>query len=154
MLDQFDIRLLSAIQDNADLTNAELSELVALSGSQCARRLERLRQEGFIEKSVCVLSAKKLGLAVTAYTTISLSSHTEEGNRRLHSFIEDAPEILECYSQTGDADFLIKITVKDLDHLSAFLERMIHKAGGLLSVKSSIMLKTIKKTNSLPLKFE
>ncbi|MFB2605997.1 Lrp/AsnC ligand binding domain-containing protein, partial [Rhizobium phaseoli] len=76
---------------------------------------------------------------------------TEGGNERLHRFIETAPEILECYSQTGDADFLMKVMTRDLDHLSQFLERMIRVTDNLASVKSSIVLKTIKKTTALPL---
>ena len=80
-----------------------------------------------------------------------LNAHTEEGNRQLLRFIEAAPEILECYSQTGDADFLMKIVVRDLDQLSAFVDRMIRSTGGLASIRSAIVLKTIKKTTELPL---
>ncbi|MGO8657918.1 Lrp/AsnC ligand binding domain-containing protein, partial [Rhizobium ruizarguesonis] len=59
--------------------------------------------------------------------------------------------ILECYSQTGDADFLMKVMTRDLEHLSQFLERMIRVTDNLASVKSSIVLKTLKKTTALPL---
>ncbi|MBB3165785.1 DNA-binding Lrp family transcriptional regulator [Rhizobium laguerreae] len=150
-LDLFDVRLLAAIQSNAELTQTELSQVVNLSAAQCSRRLDRLRSEGLIQNVVAILNPEKLGFSVVAHTLVSLRSHTEEGNAQLHRFIETAPEILECYSQTGDADFLMKIVASDLDHLSIFLERMIKATGGLASVTSSIVLRTIKKSTELPL---
>ncbi|WP_431324463.1 Lrp/AsnC family transcriptional regulator [Rhizobium sp. YTU87027] len=150
-LDQFDIRLLAAIQRNAELTQAELSQLVNLSAAQCSRRLDRLRSDGFVQNVVAILNPEKLGFSVVAHTLVSLRAHTEEGNEQLHRFVETAPEILECYSQTGEADFLMKIVASDLDHLSVFLERMIKVAGGLASVRSSIVLRTLKKSTELPL---
>ena len=150
-LDPFDIKLLAAIQKNAELTQIELSQMVNLSPAQCSRRLDRLRGDGLVQNVVAILNPKKLGFAVVAHTLVSLRSHTDEGNAQLHRFIETAPEILECYSQTGDADFLMKIVARDLDHLSVFLERMIKVTGGLASVTSSIVLKTLKKSTELPL---
>lgn len=150
-LDQFDIKLLAAIQKNAEVTQNELSQLVNLSPAQCSRRLERLRGEGLIQHVVAILNPEKLGFSVVAHTLVSLRSHTDEGNNQLHRFIATAPEILECYSQTGDADFLMKIVARDLEHLSLFLERMIKTTGGLASVTSSIVLRTLKKSTELPL---
>lgn len=150
-LDQFDVKLLAAIQKNAELTQVELSQMVNLSAAQCSRRLERLRGDGLVQNVVAILNPEKLGFSVVAHTLVSLRSHTDEGNAQLHRFIETAPEILECYSQTGDADFLMKIVARDLDHLSVFLERMIKVTGGLASVTSSIVLKTLKKSTELPL---
>ena len=150
-LDQFDIKLLAAIQKDAEVTQNELSQLVHLSPAQCSRRLEKLRAEGLIQNVVAILNAEKLGFSVVAHTQVSLRSHTEDGNSQLQRFIEKAPEILECYSQTGDADFLMKVVARDLDHLGKFLERMINTTGGLASVKSSIVLRTLKKSSELPL---
>lgn len=150
-LDQFDIRLLAGLQKNAELTQAELSQLVNLSAAQCSRRLDRLRSEGFVQNVVAILNPEKLGLSVVAHTLVSLRVHTEESNEQLHRFIETSREILECYSQTGEADFLMKIVASDLDHLSVFLERMIKFTGGLASVRSSIVLRTLKKSTELPL---
>lgn len=150
-LDQFDVKLLAAIQKNAELTQIELSQMVNLSPAQCSRRLDRLRGDGLVQNVVAILNPEKLGFSVVAHTLVSLRSHTDEGNAQLHRFIETAPEILECYSQTGDADFLMKIVARDLDHLSVFLERMIKITGGLASVTSSIVLKTLKKSTELPL---
>ncbi|MBB4481843.1 MULTISPECIES: Lrp/AsnC family transcriptional regulator [Rhizobium] len=151
MLDQFDIKLLAALQQDSEVTQSELSQKINLSATQCARRLERLRNEQYIQSVVAILNPAKLGFSVVAHTLVSLRAHTEGGNERLHRFIETAPEILECYSQTGDADFLMKVMTRDLDHLSQFLERMIRVTDNLASVKSSIVLKTIKKTTALPL---
>ena len=150
-LDPFDVRLLAEIQKNAELTQSELSQRVNLSAAQCSRRLEKLRSEGYVQAVVAVLDPQKLGFSVVSHTLVSLRAHTEEENNLLHRFIATTPEILECYAQTGDADFLMKIIVSDLEHLSVLLDRMINVTGGLASVTSSIVLKTLKKSTELPL---
>jgi DNA-binding Lrp family transcriptional regulator len=153
MFDQFDVKLLSLLQRGAEMTHAELSQHVHLSPTQCARRLEKLRKDGYISNLVAVLNPEKLGLRVQAHTLVSLGQHTEEKNEQFRRFIESAPEVLECYAQTGESDLIMKVVATDLDHLGDFLDRMIRISGGLASVKSCIVLKTIKKTNALPLAF-
>lgn len=152
-LDRFDLRLLAALQERGDISHVELSERVHLSPTQCSRRLERLRQQGYIQKIVAILNPELMGLDVVVHILVSLRSHTENGNAHFHKFIVDSPEVIECYSQTGDADFLMKIMTRDLVHLSEFLDRLIAAAGGLASVRSSVVLKTIKKTTELPLQY-
>lgn len=150
-LDIFDIRLLSAIQRDASLSNVVLSEEVHLSPSQCARRLERLRQEGYISGVVASLNPAKLGLNVIAHSLVSLRAHGADSNRALEQFLRESPEVLECYAQTGDADLLMKIVVEDLARLAAFLDRLVVATGGLAILRSSVVLKVLKQSSSFPL---
>lgn len=151
MLDQFDLRLLAAIQVNSRATNADLSKLVNLSPTRCSRRVERLEREGYIEKCVAILNADKLGFEIMAHTLLSVRDHTLEGNETIARIIANSPEILECFAQTGEYDLLLKIVARDLPHLNIILEKLINATGGVAAMKSSIVLKTIKRTVALPI---
>lgn len=149
-LDPFDVRLLRTIQRDGDLTNAQLSAQVHLSPSQCARRLDRLRQAGFIERTVTVLNRDRLGLSILAYVLVSLREHEQAQNEAFRRFVIAAPEVLECHMQTGDIDLILKVALRDLDAFAEFLDRLIAATGGLAALKSSIVLRSIKSGNELP----
>jgi len=149
-LDRFDLRILRAVQRDGDLTQAKLAEIVHLSASQCARRLDRLRAEGYIEQTIAVLNRERLGLSILAHVFVGLREHSRDGNNTLQSFIRDTPEILECYMQSGDVDLLLKVVVHDLAELADLIDRIIGVTGGANAIRSSIVLRTIKVTNELP----
>ena len=151
LLDDTDIRILAAIQRRGDISNVELASLVHLSASQCARRLEQLRRAGFIDRVVTLLDPLRFGLNTLVHTAISLHHHEVESNERFREFLRNAPEVLECYAQTGDADYLLKILVSDLEALSNFLDRLLAATGGVAAMRTSVVLKTIKQQTALPL---
>lgn len=153
MLDSFDLRILSALQDDAELTQAALAERVALSPTQCARRLARLREAGYVEKVVYHLNPEVLGLHILAHVHLSLRDHREDSNNKFHGFVARKDEILECYAQTGTDDFLLKVVARDLKHFSEILDVIIRSTGGLASIHSSVVLKTVKLKHQLPLEF-
>ncbi|GJD53214.1 DNA-binding transcriptional activator DecR [Methylobacterium crusticola] len=150
-LDAFDVRILSTLQRRGDISHVELAEVVCLSASQCARRLDRLRRQGYIERVVALLSAERLGFGVMAHTLISLRTHDEAHNAAFHRFVREAPEVVECFAQTGDADLIMKVVARDLGHLSRFFDTLIAATGGLAALRSGIVLKSIKRTTELPL---
>src|SRR5258706_16444758 len=76
-LDEFDLRMLDALQNGDQPTHSTLAERVPLSTSQISRRIKRLEDEGFIERRVAILNARRLGFGVTAYVTIVMRSHAE-----------------------------------------------------------------------------
>lgn len=150
-LDSIDVRILSVLQEQADLSNVDLADLVHLSASQCARRLERLRREGFIRQVVALLNPEHFGLNVLAHTSVSLRSHELQANHAFKQFIQDAPEVLECFAQAGDADFLMKVLVPTLADLNAFFERLLVATGGVADMRSGIVMNTVKRVTAIPL---
>ncbi|MEI4486676.1 Lrp/AsnC family transcriptional regulator [Frigidibacter sp. MR17.14] len=148
-LDNFDMRILSLLQAEGDLTQGQISERVNLSPTQCGRRIARLRKEGYIQRFAAVLDLRRLGYTIVAHTLVSLRSHEDSANTSFRDFIARAPEVVECFAQTGDADYIVKIVCRDLDDLSEFLDRLIKAAGNLASLRSSIALKEIKKDHGL-----
>lgn len=148
-LDKFDCQILRAVQRQGDLTHAQLAEQVHLSASQCARRLERMRQAGYVDRNVTLLNRERLGLSVLAHIFVSLQTHDGARNEAFYAFVREAPEVLECYMQSGDVDLLLKIAIRDLGALADFIDRLIAATGGLAGQRSYIVLRTIKTTNEL-----
>jgi len=148
-LDQFDERLLAVLQVQGDLTQAQLAERVHLSPTQCARRISRLRQEGYIQGYCAIVDHKKLGFSILSHTLVTVRSHDETANSAFRAFVQGSPEVIECYTQTGDADYLLKVLCRDLDDLSDFLERLVKATGGVASVRSSVALQQIKRSPRL-----
>ncbi len=150
-LDRIDCRLLAHLQADGRATNLELAQAVGLSPAQCHRRHKRLEERGYIKRYEARLNAEKLNLGVIAFIDVAM----EKGHIRDLSKFTDAiaalPEILECYSVTGDFDYVIKVIAKDLKSLSQFLMDRLMRLPGVNSVRSSVCLDEIKCTGALPL---
>jgi DNA-binding Lrp family transcriptional regulator len=150
-MDSFDIALLDALQRNGRLTNFELAERVGLSASQCSRRRTALEQAGVIASYHARLSEAALGLDITVFIQVSLATHTPDSSRRFHKLIEQLDEVQETYSLTGEADYLVRLTVPGLKSLSRILNQVLLADGSIAHVRSSIVLDQLKRTGRLPL---
>ena len=151
-LDRFDIALLAALQEDGRLTNDALAAKVGLSASQCSRRRSALEVDGTIERYGALLSAKALGLAVTAFVQVTLSTHSPQNSKRFQTLIDTLDEVQEAYSLTGEADYLVKMRVTDLAALSRILNDVLLPHGSVARVRSSIVLERLKETPRLPLR--
>ncbi|MHB8529398.1 MAG: Lrp/AsnC family transcriptional regulator [Caulobacteraceae bacterium] len=149
--DEFDLRLLAAIQRDGALTHSELGAIAHLSGSQCSRRLQRLLSSGVIDHYAAILSARALGLGVTAYVLVSLRSHSDADIKAFKDRILTIPEVLECAKITGAADYMLKVVTIDLEHYDRLLTENFLKRGDVSSVRSNIVLDQVKMTTALPL---
>jgi len=149
-LDVFDLRLLSALQREGRMPNAALAEKVGLSASQVSRRLARLEAEGVIATYAALLKPDAVGLTVLAFSSVSLERQAEAMDG-FEAAVLRFSEILECYSVTGEQDFVLRIVARDLKAFADFLSDRLLRVPGVRSVRSSIVLHTIKQTTALPL---
>lgn len=150
-LDGFDLKLLAELQQDGRLTNADLGERVHLSASQVSRRVQRLIDEGFIERFQAVLSRQRLGLGLTVYCLVTLKIHAGDSMQAFHERVRGLPEVMECQSLTGEADYVLKIVVADLKRFSDFMSEHLMKAPEVANIRSSVVLESIKETNAYPL---
>jgi DNA-binding Lrp family transcriptional regulator len=150
-MDNFDIKLLAALQDDGRLTNNELGDKVGLSASQCSRRRAALEQEGVIEGYHAALSPTALGLAVLAFVQVRLATHSPDNSKRFRDLVARTAEVQEAYALTGEADYLVKIAVPDLKALSRILNEVFLAHGSVAQVHSSVVLDRLKKAVGLPL---
>ena len=149
-LDRFDLALLAALQRDGRLTNQELAERVNLSASQCSRRRLRLEQEGMIRGYRAVLSARSLALDIVAFVQVTLAAHSKENAESFKRLVQDTPEILEGFTLTGEADYLLKVVTSDLDALSAFVNDVMLPHPAVARVQSRIVLDRLKDCGPLP----
>jgi len=150
-LDGFDLKLLTALQQDGRLTNAELGEMVHLSASQVSRRVQRLIESGYIERFQAVLNRQKLGIGLTAYCLVTLKIHGGDSMLAFHERVRGLPEVLECQSLTGEADYVLKVAVTDLKRFADFMSEHLMKAPEVANIRSSIVLESIKETSSYQL---
>ncbi len=150
-MDAVDLRLLDALQENGRLTNQELAERIGLSASQCSRRRTALEESGVIASYHALLAEERVGLAVTAFVEVSFSAHTPENAESFFRLVEGAPQIQEAYSLTGDADYLLKLTVPDLKALSHILNAVLLPHKSVARLRSFVVLERLKRTTRAPL---
>jgi Lrp/AsnC family leucine-responsive transcriptional regulator len=152
-LDSFDRRILAELQAQGDAGPLELSERVHLSPSQCSRRIQRLKSEGYIDRTVALLSREHLNLKVTAYVLITLRSHKAEAIEAFHRLVRASPQIMECASTTGEADFVLRVCTRDLDSYNLFLTQGLLLSAEIATARTNIVLHQQKDTTELPLEF-
>jgi len=150
-LDSFDIAILNELQANARLSSVAMAETVHLSASQITRRLKRLEESGVVRRYAALLEPAAMGLGLMAFTNVSLDVQTKETAREFASSMQKLPAVLECYSTTGDADFLLKIVARDLAAFSDLLMNDIMPVPHVRNVRSSIVLNELKNTTVLEL---
>lgn len=150
-LDETDFRILGALQRDGALTNDALADRAGLSASQCWRRVQRLRAEGVVGRTVVLLDPARLGLKVTAYALIRLTSHAEPAVEAFRTRLLLVPEVIECAKVTGEADYLVKFQTTSLEDYDRILTEQLLKAPEVASVRSSIVLDQVKSTTELPL---
>jgi DNA-binding Lrp family transcriptional regulator len=142
--DTFDFKLLDALQRDASRTNAELGAVVGLSGSQISRRRERLEASGAIRGYRAELDTEKLGFAVTVYIHVTLAAHSAGNAELLRKLIIATPEIQQAHAMTGETDYLLRVSIRGLGELSAFVNNTLLAHKAVARVRSEIVLETIK----------
>jgi DNA-binding Lrp family transcriptional regulator len=149
-LDDIDIKILQTVQDDARIANVDLAERVGLSPAPCLRRVRALEQAGVIRKYVTLLNPAAVDLRVTVFVQISLDLQMEGRLEIFEQAIMERPEVLECYLMTGDADYLLRVVVPDVEAYERFLREVLTRIESAAGIKSSFALKQVKYLTVLP----
>lgn len=150
-LDETDRNLLRVLQQEPDLTIHRLAEKLNLSHTPCWRRLKRLQSAGVIRARALILDAAALDLPITVFAELKLKLHDEHTLEKLEQAAQRCPEILECFSMSGDRDYIFRIVVASVSDYEKFLKKVLLHLPGVASVNSSFALKCIKLTTQLPI---
>jgi len=150
-LDEFDRRIITALQADARMPVAQIAEHAALSATPVSRRLKRLEDEGLIQGYAPVLDTRKLGFALDAYVLVNLDAHSDENIAGFEGAIADNPYVIACHAVTGERDYLLHVIARDVEHLGQITLKSIVRIKGVRDVQSVIVLETIKKSPALPL---
>lgn len=150
-LDRTDLRLLAELQAHGRITNAELAERISLSPSACLRRVQRLEADQVISGYAAQVDPQAVGLGLQAFVRVQLAKHEGEAIERFVARVNGWEEVVACHALTGDMDYLMHVYVADLEHFSRFLLDRLLNASGVADVNSSFVLRTVKRSPSLPL---
>jgi DNA-binding Lrp family transcriptional regulator len=150
MIDETDSRLLSAVQADAQITAQQLGELLNLSPSQVARRRARLEADGVITGYRARLSPQKLGLTVQAFVQVQMATHAPETAREFLRLIATLPEVVACWTLTGEADYLLRVWCADLQALNRLVHHRLLPNPAVARVQSQIVMDQPKVDAGLP----
>src|SRR5215475_3659040 len=139
-LGAIDLKILTLLQQDASLSSAELAERVGVSQSPCWRRIQRLREEGYIKSTVAIVDRQKLGFMMQIFAQIKMSRLTDESRAELVRQINAIPEILECYTVFGEMDVMMKIVAPDVIWYQEFVFSVLMKLPGVQDVRSIVTL--------------
>lgn len=150
-IDRYDQQILDILQTDGRINNQDLADRIGLSPSPCLRRVRALEESGLIVGYRAVLDAKKLGLSLMALIHISMDLHTPERFANFEASVSVLPEVLECLLITGqDADYQLKVAVRDMDHYQALLLNKVTRIAGVTGVHSSFVLRQVVTKTALP----
>src|ERR1700722_14140520 len=150
-LDTFDRRILGVLQEDASLSTTELAARVGLSQSPCWRRLQRLKQEGYIKGQVALLDREKIGLSVQIFALVKLTAHGRANVAQFAQAASACPEVLECHITLGTIDCLLHIVTSNMQAYEHFFFNTLSVLPGVQEVNSVVSLSEIKSTTVLPL---
>lgn len=150
-LDAIDRRLLGELQRDASLSHAELAERVGASTASCWRRIRALEADGVLGRPVRLVDPVRIGRGVNVICHIRMKNHSTEATEAFESFVAAHDEIIECYSMSGDWDYLLRILVADVEDYNRFLMRMVFRHPFVATGSSHFALAQVKYTTAVPL---
>lgn len=149
-LDTMDRRLLSALQKEGRISNAELADTVSLSASACHRRVQRLEADGYIKEYVALLDRRKMGVPTTVFVEITLTTQAEEILEAFEQAVARIPDVLECHLTAGTADYILKLVTEDTEDFARIHRQYLTRLPGVAKMQSSFALRTVLQTTAVP----
>jgi Lrp/AsnC family transcriptional regulator len=146
-----EVQLLREIQADVSLSLADLSTRTGMAQSTIWRKLQEFDAAGIIRARVALLDPARVGAKLCVMVQISLTDHSEASVAGFTALIRRLPEILECHSVSGQADYMLKVRIRDVEAYEAFMSQNLLRSPFVRAVVSSFVLKEIKATTALPL---
>ena len=150
-IDKFDIAILSELQTNARLTNAELAQRVGLSAAPCWRRVRALEQSGYIVGYRAEINRQKIGLGVLAFVRLDADRSTGGLTRAMEEAIRQIPEVVSCHYISGTGTFELQVVARDLETFAQFAREVLLNLPNVKDMHTSFSLGEVKASGALPL---
>lgn len=150
-LSRTDRRLLQELQRDATRNQTELAELVGMSRTSCWRRIRDFEEAGLIERQVVLLNPKKAGFRIEVLLLVAMTEHSDENRESFERHVSLLPEVMECFSVSGDRDYLLQVIARDMESYNDFLNRQILRHEAVQSASSTFVLRRVKYSTALPL---
>lgn len=151
-MDRLDRKILRLLQEDATLAVADIAKKVGLSTTPCWRRIQKLEEDGVIQRRVAILSPEKVNTRVTVFVSVRTGAHNHEWLKRFSEVVHAFPEVVEFYRMSGDVDYLLRVVVPDIAAYDVFYKKLIAKID-IRDVSSAFAMEQIKYTTELPLDY-
>ena len=143
-LDDIDWQILEELQKDGRITNVDLAKRIGISAPPCLRRVRTLERKGYIDGFHASLDQTRLGLGVTAFAMVGLTSQAETDLQAFSEQINRLPQVIECYMLSGEVDFILKCTTTDLRSFQDFIINVLTAIPNVECVKTSLTIKCCK----------
>ncbi|WP_432450245.1 Lrp/AsnC family transcriptional regulator [Aliiroseovarius marinus] len=143
-MDDTDLHILRLVQSNSRLTADAISAEVNLSPPAVQKRLKKLRETGVIEREIAVLSPSKLGRDMTVIVEVNLERESRAHLDAFKKRMRDTPSVQQCYYTTGEADFLLILTVKDIKEYEAFTQTHFMDESNVSRFRTAVVMDRVK----------
>lgn len=148
-MDSIDLRILELLQSNARMANVDIARDLDMAPSAVLERIKKLEARQVIKSYEAKLSPKAIRLGLTAF--LFVTSDDSQGYSKTANALASIPEVMEVHSIAGEDCFLVKLRVKDTEHLSELLKETVRKIPKLRSTRTTIVLETLKETGQMTL---
>lgn len=151
ILDEVDLKILGLLQKNADLTHKEIAFKLHKSVATIHDRTRRLKEEGYILRTVAILDRKKIGKGLIAFSHVLLHDHTLQTLEAFEQAVSKFPEVMECFQMTGTFDFILRIATSDMEEYQHFYRNKLANMPNITTVQSFFVLSETKSDTAYPL---
>lgn len=151
ILDDYDKMIVRLLQEDSSISNIDLSKKIGLAPSSCLLRVKNLKEQKVLKQFTVVVDEKVLGYEITCFAKVFMHPLNRETSSRFTEEVNKINEIVECYTITGDAAFLLKIVAKNFQYYRDFVFDKLLSLPFVSNIDTSIVVASEKKTNAIPL---
>jgi len=149
-LDPIDRRILAELQADGALSHAELALRVGSSTASCWRRIKSLEAAGVLAGTVRLVDAGKVGSGVNVICNLRVRDHSRETRAAFEEFVRSRPEVMECFSMSGDWDYLLRVVAGDVADYEHFLMHILLDHPSVGGASSHFALSLTKYSTAVP----
>lgn len=150
-LDEYDKKIVKYLQEDSSISNIDLSKKIGLAPSSCLLRVKNLKEQKILKQFTAVVDEKMLGYDITCFAKVSMHPLNRETSNLFIEAAREIPEIVECYTITGDAAFMLKIVAKNFQYYRDFIFDKLLSVPNVSNIETTVIVATEKKTNCIPL---
>jgi len=151
-LDEFDRRILAILQEDNHTRQRDIADRICLSAAAVHRRIRRMEQEGVIVANSAIVSPHEVGRPTTIIVEVTVESERLELLDKMKASFAAAPEIQQCYYVTGEADFLLVLTVRDMKEYEALSRRLFFADQNVRRFNTLVVMDSVKATLNVPVR--
>ena len=149
-LDHFDRRILAIVQRDARRSAEQIGADIGLSASAVQRRMARLREDGVIVAEVAVIDPRVVDQRLTVIADLEVERERPELLASLAQWIAREPAIQQAWYVTGDGDYVLVISARDVDDYDALMQRLVAENANVKRFQTRVALGTLKRSLAVP----